>query len=214
MSLCVSLCLSVSLCVDVLEMYSNFGATGNARWAFAPNKTLTPAMDGKLPEYFSPYNAADGSGLEPIAPADAPPELVAQKFPVKADMGPYDALSHPPAGGCASSPGPADDKLHCAQTTSPSWMAYRWYKFVDQPAMARAKLSTAESAYLQKRVERLHTMLAKGGRAAGKWIKERGAAEQLATVDTAQLVVPPQGMEIGYVPVVVYEGTGKPEGCA
>lgn len=171
-------------------------------------------MDGKLPEYFSPYNAVDGSGLEPIAPADAPPELVAQKFSAKADMGPYDALSHPPAGGCASSPGPADDKLHCAQTTSPSWMAYRWYKFVDQPAMARAKLSSAESAYLQKRVERLHTMLAKGGRAAGKWIKERGAAEQLATVDTAQLVVPPRGMEIGYVPVVVYEGTAKPQGCA
>ena len=60
-------------------------------------------MDGKLPEYFSPYNEADGTDLEPIAAADAPPELVAQKFPTKADMGPYDALEHPPIGGCSSS---------------------------------------------------------------------------------------------------------------
>ena len=80
--------------------------------------------------------------------------------------------------------------------------------------MARAKLSRSESAYLQKRVERLHTMLAEGGSAAGQWIKERGAKEQLATVDKAQLVVPPKGMEIGYVPVVIYEGTAKPSGFA
>ena len=188
-------------------------ALGNARWAFAPNKTLTPAMDGKLPEYFSPYNEADGSGLEPISATHAPSELVAQKFPAKADMGPYDGLNHPPVGGCDSSPGPADDQLHCTQTTSPSWIAYRWYKFVDQPAMARAKLSGTGSAYLQKRVELLHTMLAKGGHAAGKWIKERGAVEQLATADKAQLVTPPRGMEVGYVPIVIYEGTAKPQGC-
>lgn len=170
-------------------------------------------MDGKLPEYFSPYVEYDGSGLQPIDATDAPPELVAKQFPAKANMGPYDGLKHPPVGGCDSSPGPAEDRLHCAQTTSPSWIAYRWYKFVDQPAMARAKLSSDESEYLQKRVETLHRMLAKGGHAAGKWIKERGVAEQLATVDKAQLVVPPEGMEIGYVPIVIYEGTAKPEGC-
>ena len=200
--------------IHVGELLTTVDADGNARWAFSPNKTLTPAMDGKLPEYFSPYDETDGSGLQPISAADAPAELVAHEFPAKADMGAYDGLSHPPVGGCASAPGPADEKLYCAQTTSPSWIAFQWFKFVDQPAMARAKLSTAESAYLQKRVETLHTMLAKGGPSASKWIKERGAAEQLATVDGAQLVTPPKGMEVGYVPVVLYEGTAKPEGCS
>ena len=104
-------------------------------------------------------------------------------------------------GGCDSDPGPADDTLYCAQTTSPSWLAYKWYKFVDQPAMKRAKLSSTESQYLQGRVEKLHEMLNAGGEAASKWIKERGTSETLATVDKAQLVTPPEGFEKGFVPV-------------
>ena len=104
-------------------------------------------------------------------------------------------------GGCDSDPGPADDTLYCAQTTSPSWLAYKWYKFVDQPAMKRAKLSSTESQYLQGRVEKLHEMLNAGGEAASKWIKERGTSETLATVDKAQLVTPPQGLSNGFVPV-------------
>ena len=58
-----------------------------------------------------------------------------------------------------ATPGPAEPTLICAQTTSPSWGAYRWYKFVEQPAFARASLSAAEAAYLQGRVEALHRLL-------------------------------------------------------
>jgi len=163
--------------------------------------------DGSLPRYFS-------AALEPIIASEAPPELVAEEFPVKKPMPAYDGLSNPPVGGCAATPGPADTRLHCAQTSSPSWLAYRWYRFVDQPAMAqRAALSDAEKDFLQARVERFHRMLASGGDDASKWIKQRGNAEKLATVDGAQLVTPPEGMEVGYVPVVMYEGTAKPAGC-
>jgi|EP01047_Picozoa_sp_COSAG01_P012344 hypothetical protein len=84
---------------------------------------------------------------------------------------------------------------------------------VDQPTMQRAKLSPAQAEFVQGRVEQLHRMLAAGGDASGKWIKERGTAEQLATVDAAQLVTPPEGLEIGYVPVTLYEGIQKPPGC-
>merc|ERR1711871_124784 len=123
--------------------------------------------------------------MGPIDAEQAPSALVQQQFAPKKDMGPYDGLTNPPAGGCDLHPGPAEplSMLHCAQTSSPSWIAYRWYKFVDQPTMQRAKLSPAQSEFVQGRVERLHRMLAAGGDAAGKWIKERGPAEQLATVD-------------------------------
>ena len=200
--------------INVGELITTVDTDGNARWSFAPNKTLTPAMDGKLPEYFSPFDPDDPStSLQPIAEADAPKELVAQVFPAKKDMGPYDGIGNPPVGGCDSKPGPADDTLYCAQTTSPSWIAYKWYKFSEQPVFARAKLTAEEKGYLQGRVETLHKMLNEGGKEAGKWIKERGPSEQLATVDTAQLVTPPKGLEVGYVPVVIYEGTQKPDGC-
>ena len=200
------------------------GVDGTARWAFQPLPTprggaAAAAQDpttagkqgggeqGELPQYFS-------ANLEPMAAADAPAALAAAHFPQKKDMGPYDGLSTPPAGNCASSPGPADADLHCVQTTSPSWIGFRWYKFVEQPAFARAKLSATEAEYLQGRVEKLHAMLNSGGTEAGKWIKERGTPEQLATVDLAQLVTPPKGFEIGYVPIAVFEGVALPEGCA
>ena len=48
------------------------------------------------------------------------------------------------------------------ETTSPSWIGYKWYKFTEQPAFARAKLSEEEATFLQGRVETLHKMLADG----------------------------------------------------
>merc|ERR1712072_1668617 len=104
--------------------------------------------------------------------------------------------------------------LFCAQTLkggeSSTWLGYKWYKFVDQPGMQRAKLSQKEKDYMQGRVETLHKMAGRTSR----WIKNRGAsAEGLATTDRAAMVSPPAGMEYGYVPIVLYEGFQKPQGC-
>jgi hypothetical protein len=192
--------------VTVGSLVTSVDSEGTSRWAFKPLPEVTPSMDGKLPQYFS-------AQLKPMSAAEAPADLVASEFPRKSDMGAYDGLHTPPAGGCLASPGPADSGLHCVRTTSPSWIGYRWYKFVEQPAFQRVNLSAAEAHYLQARVEKLHDMLAKGGAAAGEWIKQRGAVEQLATVDGAQLVTPPKGLERGYVPIAVYEGSTQPAGC-
>ena len=194
--------------IKVGELVTSTDSAGNCRWTFAPNATDAPGgSDGSLPEYFSPQ-------LTPITAEEAPAELVGVQFKVKNDMGPYDGLNNLPVGGCDNAPGPATPKLYCVATTSPSWIAYKWYKFTEQPAFARAKLTATEAAFMQARVEKLHTMLG-ASVDAGKWMKEKGKpAEQLATVDTAQLVTPPEGMEVGYVPIVLYEGTAKPSGCS
>ena len=81
-------------------------------------------------------------------------------------------------------------------------------------AIACTFLLCVKQNYLQSRVETLHRILSKGGDQATKWIKERGVQEELATCDSAQLVTPPEGLEIGFVPVVLYEGTQKPETCS
>lgn len=36
---------------------------------------------------------------------------------------------------CFDKPGPADPTLYCRRTTDERWLAYRWYRFVDQPEM-------------------------------------------------------------------------------
>merc|ERR1712183_881970 len=71
-------------------------------------------------------------------------------------------------------------------------------------------MTSNQRAFLQNRVESLHTMLTRKSR----WIKQRGAAKEgLARMDAALQVSPPSGMEIGYVPIAFYEGPSKPNGC-
>jgi len=156
-----------------------------------------------VPQYVS-------SSMQPKEVDKVSSALRNQKFDEKHAWGPWDALSNPPAGGCASSPGPASSTLYCAQTTAKSWLAWRWYKFVEQPSMARASLNDKEKQFMQSRVETLHKMIGRKSR----WIKSRKASAQgLATIDSALLVTPPSGMEHGYVPVAFYEGTSRPAGC-
>lgn len=155
---------------------------------------------GDMPQYFN-------SNMEPIPESRAPSELREQEFPAKGHWGPYDAISEPPAGSCMDKP--ADPTLFCFKTQAPSWVAFKWYKFVEQPSFERAGLSAQEKAYLQNRIETLHRMTGR----VSRWIKSRNAARDLAVVDPVQLITPPKGLEIGYVPIAVYEGLEKPTGC-
>ena len=157
----------------------------------------------------------DGETRLPLEPEEVPRALREATYPRKAPSGPYSALnaSAGPPGGCRDTPGPASPTLYCIQSQSPSWVAYRWYRFVDQPGLQQALHSQAERDFLQNRVALLHKML---GEKEGndRWIKRRGAAAQgIARIDDAAIVVPPKGMEHGYVPIALYEGLEKPEGC-
>ena len=166
----------------------------------------------KMPRYLN-------SAMRPISESEVSPALRQQQFGSKkcgvngrcGEAGRFDSISSPNTGGCASSPGPASDTLYCAQTGTPSWLAWRWYKFSEQPAIVRQQLSATQTKFMQARVEKLHRMI---GRGKSQWIKPRGASKEgIAEVDPALLVTPPTGMEFGYVPVAVYEGIQKPEGC-
>ena len=84
-----------------------------------------------------------------------------------------------------------------------SVLTYYWYRFADQPALLHADLSKSEREVLQKRVEKIHSL----------WTKEREylpppAVGKLANLDPALLVVPPRGMEVGYVPIVTRQAAG------
>ncbi len=77
-----------------------------------------------------------------------------------------------------------------------SVVTYYWYRFADQPAMLNADLTSAEREALQVKVEKLHR----------SWTKERDYLSpptigKLAALDPAQVLTPPKGLEIGYVPI-------------
>ena len=100
------------------------------------------------------------------------------------------------------SPGPAAGPFR-VNLGDGSVLTYYWYRFADQPALLHADLSKSEREVLQKRVEKIHSL----------WTKEREylpppAVGKLANLDPALLVVPPQGMEVGYVPIVTRQAAG------
>jgi len=149
---------------------------------------------------------------KPIDASRASASLRKQRFPTKSGTpGPYDALKNVPRGGCTESPGPSDPKLYCTETMDDTWVAYRWYRFVDQPGLQQAHLSSTERAFMQERVETLHKMMPTS---RSKWINGRKAADEgLAALDTGAMVSPPKGLEHGHVPIVLYQGYDKPADC-
>jgi len=77
-----------------------------------------------------------------------------------------------------------------------SVVTYYWYRFADQPALLNADLTDAEREAMQARVEQLHR----------HWTKDLNylappVSGELAGIDPALVVTPPQGLEVGYVPI-------------
>ena len=132
-------------------------------------------MDGCSPNqhhcWLPQYLTAD---MRPLPENSASADLRAANFTPKTDSnpphGPFDALSASQQaryGTCFTSPGPANNTLHCKQTLGGTWLAWRWYKFVDQPAIQRLSLSQQQRTFMQARVERMHKMV----EPKSEWIK-------------------------------------------
>ena len=85
-----------------------------------------------------------------------------------------------------------------------SVVTYYWYRFADQPAILNADLTSAEREALQVKVEKLHR----------SWTKDRDylappTVGKLAALDPAQIVTPPRGLEVGYVPIATRQELAK-----
>ncbi len=133
-----------------------------------------------------------------VHPKEVPAEtgLATVEFPRsrKAVREPY--VTPDEADSCWKKPGPAAGPFE-ANLGDGSVVTYSWYRFADQPALLNADLTVAERESLQKRVELLHK----------HWTKDREylpppTVGKLADLDPAVIVTPPEGLEIGYVPIV------------
>jgi hypothetical protein len=100
-------------------------------------------------------------------------------------------------------PGPAAGPFK-ARLGDGSVVTYSWYRFADQPALQHADLTKEERERMQVLVEKLHRA----------WTKDRDyltppTVGKLAELDPAQLVKPPKGMEVGYVPIATRQELAK-----
>ncbi len=152
------------------------------------NSGISPK--GSFPQYFKHV----GNERVAVSTAELPAEtqLLSKEFKLAQAGSPYTS----PAGGAWGNPGPARGPF-TVNLADGSMVTYSWYRFVDQPSFQQYGWSYDKKVKLQSFVEKIHA----------SWPINREymappSSGTLATLDPALLVIPPKGLEVGYVPIV------------
>ena len=142
----------------------------------------------KLPQY---YKEVGGTRIA-IKESEAPTALVKTKFGSSMQTSTY--IYQAPSWWQQS---PAASGDLTADLRDGSQVTYRWYKFVDQPSLQRFEMNTAEKAGIQGAIEKMQN----------QWnnfsMMKNPTVGSLVSFDEGLMVIPPKGLEIGYVPIVV-----------
>ena len=144
---------------------------------------------GRSCRYFS-------TAWTPVSASHVPDstELKYQHFPELPilDTPPLDTSESSPwkSGGWAAGP-------FTTLLSNGSEVTYVWYRFVDQPAIARLPLSDDERAKLQAWAGRVHDQGTNG------LTIPPPTSGHLVSLDPGQIVTPPAGLERGYVPIAI-----------
>jgi hypothetical protein len=155
-----------------------------------------------LPEYFKLRKGEKKSQWVVAAASEVPSETALaqatfgrpREDPEDAYDTPWDSTPEDPTSAWKI-PGPAAGPFK-AQLGDGSVVTYYWYRFADQPALQHADIGKEERERMQLLVEKMHR----------EWKKDRDylappTVGTLANLDPAQIVEPPKGFEIGFVPI-------------
>ena len=145
---------------------------------------------GAFPQYFR----HEGEKRVPVASADVPEEtgLSRREFQLAERGTPYTS----PRQNAWVNPGPAKGP-YTVRLIDGSLATYSWYRFVDQPTFQQYGWSEEKKKTLQSFAEKIHA----------SWPIDRDymappTTGHLVKLDPALIVRPPQGLEVGYVPIV------------
>jgi hypothetical protein len=142
----------------------------------------------KLPQYF----VESGNTKVEVPAAQAPEALVRASFGNPQFKSAF--VYQYPSWWDAS---PSSSSDFTTDLSDLSQVVYRWYKFVDQPALQRFALNTSEKANLQSAIIKMQKDWARSA------LMSEPTKGSLATFDQGMLVTPPKGLEYGYVPIVI-----------
>jgi hypothetical protein len=155
------------------------------------NSDISPK--GLFPQYFKHVGEESVAIAAAAVPAET--ELLAQEFKVAGKGRPYTS----PTTGAWNQPGPKRGPF-TVKLADGSLVTYSWYRFVDQPSFQQYGWSEGKKAQLQAMVEKIHA----------SWPIDRDYMQPpsrgaLVSLDPALLVTPPEGLEVGYVPIVTLQ---------
>lgn len=148
------------------------------------------APAGQFPQYFR----HEEERRIAVAPQEVPAEtgLLEAEFSLAEPGEPF--VSRPTAAW--TTPGPVGEPQQ-VMLGDGSLVTYSWYRFIDQPSFQQYAWSAAKRAELQSFVEQIHR----------SWPIDRDymappTSGSLVHLDRALFVTPPEGLEVGYVPIV------------
>ena len=185
-----------------MDYIQNVQQTSNVMgWEFNLNTVTEDDGYFVLPEYFrlesdNEWHAIDSQDV----PAST--NLISTDVPISPRpevtyLTPYEpdcAWQDP--NGPWNNPGPIAGPFY-ADLGDGSTVTYHWYRFIDQPAIVHANLTEEMREEMQARVELIHTNWSQTDEYMAP-----PAVGNLATLDPGVMVDPPEGLEIGYVPIV------------
>jgi hypothetical protein len=152
---------------------------------------------GSFPQYFR----REGERVVAIPASEVPARtgLKEKEFPLAKPGQPFTS----PSKGAWTSPGAAAGPFKVVLADR-SVVTYSWYRFIDQPSFQQYGWSESKKTELQTLVEKIHAT----------WPIDRDymappTTGKLAAIDPALFVVPPKGMEVGYVPIVTRQEAMK-----
>lgn len=167
-------------------------------------------IEGLFPQYFKQV----GDQSVAVHPSEVPKELRELEFPLAGTESEYvnwrdgnttvpgnyridknKPYSSPETGAWAD-PGPSSDP-YTVLLKDGSTVTFCWYRFIDQPSFQQYGWTEEEKEKLQDFVEQIHK----------NWSIEKEymappSMGDLVIIDPALIVAPPEGMEVGYVPIV------------
>ena len=200
---------SVKAKIDMSSFATKFNSSDQSFAGFEFDLSIVKQDKGmfELPEYYkldqnNEWQPIDESqvpfstGLQTNGPNYTPRPEISYLTPMEADC------HHQDPNGPWNSPGPSAGP-YTAFLGDGTKLTYYWYKFIDQPSMIYANLPTAMRQKIQARVEKIHQ----------HWLSTdeylpNPTGGELVGLDAGQIITPPAGMEIGYVPIVTRQEIG------
>ncbi len=165
---------------------------GTSTFGLSWKKRGSGAGMASFPEYFK----RDGEVMIAVSRSEVPKEtgLVEAEFLPARRGRPY--VAPVTKNTVWTDPGPAAGPF-TRPLSDGSVVTFYWYRFVDQPSIRAFHFSPQEQERMQAIAERVH----------GFWAKSEltlppPSRGKLAKLDSALLVAPPKGLEVGYVPIV------------
>lgn len=179
------------LVIAGVDSYFSTVMLGKSSYGLKWEKEATDGM-GYFPEYFR----KEGETMVAIPLTEVPDEthLKEQTFAPAERGNPYTSPSENKSVWTA--PGPKEGPFKTTLSDG-STVTYSWYRFIDQPSLQSLDLSKAERNTIQKRIEMLHSSWN-----SNMEFMSAPTQGKLVTLDTAIIVKPPKGLEVGYVPIV------------